>query len=296
MSADDMVTYRDPDAPGMAFGRPPTRPQSRKDADSDDPSDPPVSPDEAATDDTTANPSDPSMVPDGADDATTVETTGREDGIDEDSSVAAEPAEGIAPHGNENATVESSDLGERDDIDVESSDLGEHEAIDVDSRELGGSGDVDVESSDLRESDDARLDPPDPGETEAAAMDPSDLSEPGAAEVGTPTATSPDAAVATAAAASPAALGDEPALDPDQIADLRRRWADIQTGFVDDPRGAVEVADDIVAEAVGALQAAIEGRRQAMAEPWHDDAGASTDALLTAFKGYRAVFDRVLSL
>ena len=33
-------------------------------------------------------------------------------------------------------------------------------------------------------------------------------------------------------------------------ADLRKRWSDIQTGFVDEPRRAVEQADSLVAEAI----------------------------------------------
>ena len=89
--------------------------------------------------------------------------------------------------------------------------------------------------------------------------------------------------------------GDGPILSTDQIAGLRRRWGAVQAGFVDDPRRAVEVADDIVAEAVGALQAAIDDRRREVAEPWREDVDASTDALLVAFQSYRSVFERVLS-
>ncbi len=88
----------------------------------------------------------------------------------------------------------------------------------------------------------------------------------------------------------------EPVLGSAQIDDLRRRWDTAQAGFVDDPRRAVEVADDMLAEAVAALQAALDGRRRDVAEPWRDDEGASTDALLAAFQQYRATFDRVLSI
>ena len=112
-----------------------------------------------------------------------------------------------------------------------------------------------------------------------------------------PVGTDPDAGDVDKSARTPVAgrPDDGPTLSTDQIAGLRRRWGAVQAGFVDDPRRAVEVADDILAEAVGALQAAIDDRRREVAEPWRDDVNASTDALIVAFQSYRSVFERVLS-
>jgi hypothetical protein len=77
--------------------------------------------------------------------------------------------------------------------------------------------------------------------------------------------------------------------------ELRRRWEAVQAGFVDDPRRAVEQADEMVSAAVAALQAHIEQRREDLAETWRDGAQASTDALLVAFQRYRELFEGVLS-
>ena len=254
MSTDDMITYRDPDAPGMAFGRPPTRPGHRRDAATDDSPDPSVAPDE-------------------------------DDRDDLDSSVAADPADPVDPPDGETAAVDPPDPPDGEIAAVDPIDPPDGETVAVDPPDPPDGETAGVDPVDPPDGESAAVDLPEAeAETETAAVDPHGAS-PGL-----------EPAVDPEPPPSPAALGAEPALDADQVADLRRRWAATQTGFVDDPRRAVEVADDIVAEAVGALQAAIDGRRRAMAEPWQDDADASTDALLAAFQGYRAVFERVLSV
>lgn len=77
--------------------------------------------------------------------------------------------------------------------------------------------------------------------------------------------------------------------------ELRRRWEHVQASFVDDPRLAVEQADEMVSVAVAALQAQVEQRREDLAETWRAGQQASTDALLDAFQRYRDLFDGVLS-
>jgi hypothetical protein len=97
-----------------------------------------------------------------------------------------------------------------------------------------------------------------------------------------------------------AAMDPDPEIGPDdgfmgETDELRRRWENVQAGFVDDPRRAVEQADEMVSAAVAALQAHIEQRREDLAETWRDGAQASTDALLAAFQRYRELFEGVLS-
>jgi hypothetical protein len=98
----------------------------------------------------------------------------------------------------------------------------------------------------------------------------------------------------------------ESAMDPDpevelgpgfmgETSELHRRWEAVQASFVDDPRRAVEQADEMVSVAVAALQAHIEQRREDLAETWRGEQQASTDALLTAFQCYRELFEGVLS-
>jgi hypothetical protein len=100
------------------------------------------------------------------------------------------------------------------------------------------------------------------------------------------------------------AMDPDPEIGPDdgfddgfmgETDELRRRWEAVQAGFVDDPRRAVEQADEMVSAAVAALQAHIEQRREDLAETWRDGAQASTDALLAAFQRYRELFEGVLS-
>ncbi len=80
-----------------------------------------------------------------------------------------------------------------------------------------------------------------------------------------------------------------------ETSELHRRWEGVQASFVDDPRRAVEQADEMVSVAVAALQAHIEQRREDLAETWRGEQQASTDALLTAFQCYRELFEGVLS-
>lgn len=80
-----------------------------------------------------------------------------------------------------------------------------------------------------------------------------------------------------------------------ETSELHRRWEGVQASFVDDPRRAVEQADEMVSAAVAALQAHIEQRREDLAETWRGEQQASTDALLTAFQCYRELFEGVLS-
>jgi hypothetical protein len=98
----------------------------------------------------------------------------------------------------------------------------------------------------------------------------------------------------------------ESATDPDlqvelgpgfmgETSELHRRWEAVQASFVDDPRRAVEQADEMVSVAVAALQAYIEQQREDLAETWRGEQQASTDALLTAFQCYRELFEGVLS-
>jgi hypothetical protein len=52
----------------------------------------------------------------------------------------------------------------------------------------------------------------------------------------------------------------------------------------------------MVAAAVAELQAQIDRQRDELGGSWRDDAAASTDALLSAFQGYRELFERVLAV
>ena len=290
MSIHDMVTYRDPDTPGMAFGRPPTRPGYRRDV----PGYPatthgvapsavrasaastPGGPDAASAEGPFARP-DPASADGtfaGADGASADRTFGA-GGTD---TVAA--SDGVDPVG----PPDGGDLLHRSESEAEV-DRPETEVDRPESHVDRPGSEVEVDRPE------AEIDEP-----ESEIDEPESEIDPAGPDVVDPVVASTTAeAVDGPDGAAPVQDEREPSLGPDRVADLRRRWGAVQAGFVDDPRRAVEVADDIVAEAVSALQAAIDDRRRAVAAPWRDEPGASTDALLAAFHAYRAVFDRVLS-
>jgi hypothetical protein len=80
------------------------------------------------------------------------------------------------------------------------------------------------------------------------------------------------------------------ALDVD---DYESRWSEIQIGFVDEPRVAVESAGTLVAEMMDELTRAVEAELAGLAGRTSSDGGPTTEDLRMAFQGYRQLFDRL---
>jgi len=78
--------------------------------------------------------------------------------------------------------------------------------------------------------------------------------------------------------------------------DFRTRWERIQTGFVDEPRKAVEQADELVANAIKRLAEVFAGERQKLEGEWDKNENVSTEDLRVALRRYRSFFDRLLSV
>lgn len=78
--------------------------------------------------------------------------------------------------------------------------------------------------------------------------------------------------------------------------DFRRRWTDIQAGFVDEPRQAVENADSLVAAAIKRLAEIFAHERSNLEQQWAQGADVSTEDLRVALQRYRSFFDRLLSV
>jgi hypothetical protein len=88
-----------------------------------------------------------------------------------------------------------------------------------------------------------------------------------------------------------------PLFAEDATNELRGRWDDIQTGFVDEPRTSVEQADALVAEVMKRLADSFATERQALETQWaRGDDAASTEDLRVALRRYRSFFDRLLSI
>jgi hypothetical protein len=87
----------------------------------------------------------------------------------------------------------------------------------------------------------------------------------------------------------------EALLDRDRATNFRRRWEEIQTGFVDRPRESVEEADRLVLEVVQQLQASFTLARERLESQWSQGDDASTEDLRLALRRYRSFFDRLLA-
>jgi hypothetical protein len=78
--------------------------------------------------------------------------------------------------------------------------------------------------------------------------------------------------------------------------DFRSRWEKIQIGFVDEPRKAVEQADELVANAIKRLAEVFAAERQKLESEWDKTDNVSTEDLRIALRRYRSFFDRLLSV
>ena len=78
--------------------------------------------------------------------------------------------------------------------------------------------------------------------------------------------------------------------------DFHKRWTDIQTAFVDEPRQAVERADELVAEVIKRLADSFARERSQLEGQWGRGDNVSTEDLRVALQRYRAFFDRLLNI
>lgn len=86
-----------------------------------------------------------------------------------------------------------------------------------------------------------------------------------------------------------------PLLDEHEVGELRTRWTDIQAGFVDEPRKAVENADGLVALTMKRLAEMFAEERSTLEGRWDQGDQVSTEDLRVALQRYRSFFDRLLS-
>lgn len=89
----------------------------------------------------------------------------------------------------------------------------------------------------------------------------------------------------------PAALFSE-----SEVGDFRNRWSEVQTGFVDEPRRAVENADNLVATLMKKLAEGFANERAGLEKQWDQGTNVSTEDLRIALQRYRSFFDRLLKV
>jgi hypothetical protein len=97
---------------------------------------------------------------------------------------------------------------------------------------------------------------------------------------------------------SAVAAGDgRAALFPeDQASTFHNRWTVVQSGFVDEPRAAVEHADSLVAEVMKKLAEGFAGERASLERQWARGDNVTTEELRVALQRYRSFFDRLLKV
>lgn len=85
-------------------------------------------------------------------------------------------------------------------------------------------------------------------------------------------------------------------LPQDCVTDFRSRWDRIQTGFVDDPRTAVQQADELVTETINRLSENFASARRQLEDQWGSGDNVSTEDLRVALKKYRMFFEKLLTV
>ncbi|MER8089057.1 hypothetical protein ACFVZR_29905 [Streptomyces sp. NPDC058316] len=87
---------------------------------------------------------------------------------------------------------------------------------------------------------------------------------------------------------------NEPLLGNEQEG-FRARWQKIQGEFVDDPKNAVNAADQLVAETMQALATTFSEHKRGLEGQWQRGEQVATEDLRLALQQYRSFFNRLLS-
>jgi hypothetical protein len=106
--------------------------------------------------------------------------------------------------------------------------------------------------------------------------------------------TADDGGTTDAAATGSADPSDAAPLLPDGEG-FQSRWEEIQVRFVDEPRGAVEDADALVATVMQRLAEGFAQERERLESQWGRGEDISTEDLRVALQRYRSFFQRLLS-
>ena len=85
-------------------------------------------------------------------------------------------------------------------------------------------------------------------------------------------------------------------LPQDFVQDLRGRWDHVQAAFVDEPRSAVQEADELVGQAIKRLSDSFGDARNRLEQQWDHGSEVSTEDLRQTLQKYRSFFQRILSI
>jgi hypothetical protein len=89
--------------------------------------------------------------------------------------------------------------------------------------------------------------------------------------------------------------GGKTVLESGVADEFQARWRDVQFGFVDNPQGAVQRADELAAEVLDAYTAALSARKRSLDDEWTTGGSPDTERLRLAVRAYREFVDRLLN-
>jgi hypothetical protein len=76
----------------------------------------------------------------------------------------------------------------------------------------------------------------------------------------------------------------------------RASWVRIQSGFVDDPRGSVTEAAELITQITSTLVSAVQERERTLRGAWDGSGDADTEDLRNALRDYRSFFERLIGV
>jgi hypothetical protein len=97
-------------------------------------------------------------------------------------------------------------------------------------------------------------------------------------------------------ASSSQASDNAPLLSHEFSQRLQSDWTSVQASFVDEPRQAVQRADELVAVAIKQIAETFARERSGLEAQWDREGEVSTEDLRVALTRYRSFFHRLLSM
>jgi polyhydroxyalkanoate synthesis regulator phasin len=84
-------------------------------------------------------------------------------------------------------------------------------------------------------------------------------------------------------------------LQADELQSVVSRWREIQAEFVDQPKRAMQEADELVSELMDRLARTFTEQREQLESRWAESADISTEELRQGLQRYRSFFERLLA-
>ena len=81
----------------------------------------------------------------------------------------------------------------------------------------------------------------------------------------------------------------------DELQAVVRKWREIQAEFVDQPKRAMQEADELVSELMDRLTQTFAAQRDQLEARWSESETISTEELRQGLQRYRSFFERLLA-